>query len=1032
MFTRLKPSARRIHFAVWVAFGFWFLPLLNGVAQVSPDSSGSEEFLVRNWDLDEGLPSTCINAMIRTGDGYLWLATQHGLVRFDGIRFQTFTTENTPALKDNRITCLTIDRPNTFCLRTRANVLRYDHGVFTSLGLENVTRDRNVYAMAADAGGNLWLAVSGVGLIRFKDGRTEIFTNDLPSLNFLQLLAAPDGRLWYVSANGQLGCLAAGKCHAASASLDFVYTIALARDGGLWLTAKENTDADIQIYKYKDDKIAEELPPIPSSHSLGKSRPNALLEDSSGNVWCGTAADGVFFKPADGPWQRLLADRNFSKVETLCLMDDAGQSVWIGSRTSGLHQVVPQPLSAYFLPTDIDQNKLLTVCIRRDGSIWGGTDGAGIFRWHDDATNRLAEPQGLGGLRINSLLEDSRSNFWASTGAGLFQLREGQFELVEKPVGRASVSALYEDSQGTLWAGTRGGLVCISDPEHKKFGPDSGLPVGPILDITKDATGRFWVAVQGKGVFYQTENCFTNWSPADGSDFAREKWNGGRNVCRLLPDKDSSIWVATYGDGLFRLQGNHFCIWSWEKDGLPSNHIFALLNDDSGNLWLSSENGIFGYARQALLDYQSGKSLPVPRRLTQADGLPFKVCSGGSQPVAARFPDGRICFPDDSALVVFDPARWMHPPQAWPPAIEQIRADGTIYSITSTQPVRMISGVRSLEINFTSPDMMSPNRLRFRYRLEGLDKEWIEAGSRRSAQYSRLPPGNYTFRVAACDAYGRWSKNDASLRLTIVPRFWETRWFQLGAGIFLVGAASLTAWQIERARSRRKLAALEKQRAVLEHERALERERARIARDIHDDLGASLTEVALLGDMAGSKTENPEEIRAKTRQISAAAREMSQSLEAIVWAVRPQNDTLRSLVKYMSRRTDELFEKNPRHYQFHAPDELPECSVHAEVRHNVFLAYKEALTNSLKHAQASLVQITVTCDRGMLRITVADNGWGFDPQDVRSEGTGLKNMRQRMEEIGGGFELESRPGYGTTARLHFSLQPRNQESNHLA
>jgi len=247
-----------------------------------------------------------------------------------------------------------------------------------------------------------------------------------------------------------------------------------------------------------------------------------------------------------------------------------------------------------------------------------------------------------------------------------------------------------------------------------------------------------------------------------------------------------------------------------------------------------------------------------------------------------------------------------------------------------------------------------------------------------------------------------------------VPYFWETKWFQFGTAFLLLAGAGFSARQIERARSRRKL-------ADLERERVLERERSRIARDIHDDLGASLTEVALLGDMAAADTNSPVEFRSQTQKISAAAREMTRSLEAIVWAVRPENDSLRSLLEYMNRRTDELFEKRPRQYQFIAPNELPECSIHAEVRHNVFLAYKEALTNSLKYSQATMVRIELACDATVCRIIVADNGKGFEAGSVRARGTGLKNMRQRMEEIDGRFELESQPGQGTMVRFQFPL-----------
>ena len=196
------------------------------------------------------------------------------------------------------------------------------------------------------------------------------------------------------------------------------------------------------------------------------------MEDQAGNLWCGTLGAGVFFRPAGGDWQKLVANLPFSQAETVCLVEDEGASVWIGTRTSGLHQAVPRAMSSFYLPPANNQNVLLTVCVRHDGSVWGGTDGAGIFRWQNSATNRFGEQQDLAGLHVNALLEDSHSNFWAGTSAGLFHFQAGQFERVESVAGHAPVNALYEDPQGKLWAGTTGGLVCLNDPENKEIQPE--------------------------------------------------------------------------------------------------------------------------------------------------------------------------------------------------------------------------------------------------------------------------------------------------------------------------------------------------------------------------------------------------------------------------------------------------------------------------------------------------------------------------------------------------------------------------------
>jgi signal transduction histidine kinase len=300
-----------------------------------------------------------------------------------------------------------------------------------------------------------------------------------------------------------------------------------------------------------------------------------------------------------------------------------------------------------------------------------------------------------------------------------------------------------------------------------------------------------------------------------------------------------------------------------------------------------------------------------------------------------------------------------------------------------------------------------------------VDRDWAVEGTQRSVKYGALPPGDYRFRVMTRDSDEGWNVQEAALGLVIVPRVWELKWVRFTAGFVLLGGIVLAVRQVERGRSRHKLAAVER-------ERALERERSRIGRDIHDDLGACLTRVALLGDMTGDAAASPEELRTQTRQMSEAAREMVQSLQAIVWAVRPQNDTLRSLIDYMDRRTEDLFEKMPRQYRFTMPASLPECPLHAELRHNVFLAYKEALTNTLKHARATTLRIDVTCDPEACRIAIAVNGTGFAPAHARVADSGLRHMHQRMEEIGGDFKLHTQPEHGTTVQLIFPLRHQPQ------
>ena len=476
----------------------WLLTLT-----AAADSPPGQDFLVHNWDVDEGLPSTCINNVVRTPDGYVWVGTRHGLARFDGIRFVVFNWFNTPALMDNRIISLATDQRGTLWIGTESgNLSKYEHGRFTSVDLGNASHGSSILSLAVDAETNLWLGTYEDGLIRVKDGRCEPFTNGLPSLNIPQVLAETSGRVWFLTAPGKLGWVAAGKCQVLEnvAGLpDSIRALAPARAGGLWLAAQTDQNAGTRILHFKDGTVREDPEPLPWPQTTWRSRPGALLEDHAGNLWCGTLGAGVFFRPAGGGWQSLLADPSFSQAETLCLSEDEGAAVWIGTRTSGLRQAVPRPENTHSLPPANNQNVLLTVCVRHDGTVWGGTDGAGVFRWADANARSFGEAAGLAGQQVNALLEDSHTNFWAGTSAGLFRCQDGQFQLEQKVTVNTPVFALYEDPQGNVWAGTMNGMAVISGGQPAKFTRQNGLPAGPVSVIVQDPSGRFWGGRSGPG-----------------------------------------------------------------------------------------------------------------------------------------------------------------------------------------------------------------------------------------------------------------------------------------------------------------------------------------------------------------------------------------------------------------------------------------------------------------------------------------------------------------------------------------------------
>jgi signal transduction histidine kinase len=340
----------------------------------------------------------------------------------------------------------------------------------------------------------------------------------------------------------------------------------------------------------------------------------------------------------------------------------------------------------------------------------------------------------------------------------------------------------------------------------------------------------------------------------------------------------------------------------------------------------------------------------------------------------------------------------------------------------STEALRLPPGKHRLEFRYTGLSFDAPERVRFRYRLEGLETDWVEAGTRRLAFYSFVPPGDYRFRVIACNWDGVWSENGASLALTVLPHFWETRWFLavMGLGTVVVGAAA--ARIVEKRRAQRRL-----QR--LEQERLLERERTRIAQDLHDMMGAKLCRISFLSENARRYQEVPPELREQITSMSDDSREVLQSLDEIVWAVNPQNDTLEHLASYLGQYAEEYFRRTGIDCELVIPPRLPIAPLSSQSRHHLFLAMHEALTNILKHSGATHARIAMACRGSDFEIAVTDNGRGFDPASGAVDGpgsssgfgNGLENMRRRLAELGGRCRVESHPGKGTTVWLEFSL-----------
>lgn len=1009
---RLGSSGKLLALCLW--FG-------TTTGSVAVERTLLQDMVLRSWALEDGLPSPRINAIVRTPDGYLWLATQRGLVRFDGARFVIFDAANTPGMKDERVSSLLLDsRGDLWAGMSDGVLLKRAGRVFLPQNLAGALPSRTpstmaagkVNAMAEDGQGALWLAIQSGGLVRFHNGRAVAFgTNSgLPSLDARKVVCDSGGCVWAV-AGGQLSFFEGGRWRAPgnpSTQFQTVRTVSLARDGGLWVatgTVGALGSWDLRLYKFRQGRWSAPLEPYPWPRGTQQFQRLAVFEDQSGRIWCATAG-GIFVYSPSGSWQQLLSAAPWLGVEVMCLAEDADGLLWLGTRTTGLLQVEKRQVMSLALPPAAGQHAVLTACAARDGSLWCGTDGAGIFRWRaEEEAVPFGIEQGLTNLHVATLLEDRHTNLWAGTSGGLFRRVGEQFEPVTGAAAlREPILALLKDRHGNLWAGARSGLVRLGAEGVRLFAAEEHLFEGAIRALAESPDGHIWVGPNA-GLFRLEGAEFQQYS------IPQEPYLQG--ILALYSDRSGALWIGTDLAGLLRLRAGRFDQWRSAADGLPSDHITAILEDDQANLWISSENGIFSCPKEALDRYQRGVTARLqPTRLTMAEGLVHKVCSGVAQPAACKSDDGRLWFPNGPALAVFDPKTIPRPARVCPPLIESASVDGVPLSLLPGG-LRVQSGARRIEFRYTSPNLLAPERVRFRFRLDGLDRTWVDAGSQREASYSRLPPGRYQFRVAARGLEDVWQEGAGSLSMEIVPRFWERRSFQLAGGLALLAGVAGAALALERSRSRRRLERLEMQRAV-------DAERQRIARDIHDDLGSGLTEIILLSDSLDQDLHSIPAGRKMVCEIAARARSLTRAMDEVVWAINPRNDTLEGLVIYLSKFAQDYLKRANLRCRWHVPLEVPELRLSAEVRHSLFLACKEALHNVVKHAAATEVSVGLELTEGGFTLSIEDNGRGFAADGPPGPGNGLANMRQRLKELGGQCRVASSPGRGT--RVVFALR----------
>lgn len=966
------------------------------------------------------MPYKTVNSVLQTKDGYVWAATGDGLARFDGVKFTIFNTANSEGLTTNRLRELAETADGSLWISgEESGLFRYRNGEFSSPTAENNLPGDRVFSLFAEKAENRLRILTDKGLSVWKD---EIFTADnsfdssFPVERNFALLDntgafcrikngvmtryAPDGIARY-----KLG----------DDSPDTLLTLAYqARDGAFWIGTfyrKEPRSATVYMFKNGETSV------LTNQNGLPFAFVNRVLEDRKGNVWLAIGSNGEsgLARFENGKIRLFGKADGFSGGGVTALLEDREGGIWAATTDNGLTRASERLITSYTRENaGLSTDNIYPLYEDADGEIWAGAwragdvKSGGIDKFENGFFRNFAARGQMTSFVPTALFKDRDGNLWIGAYGGATRYKDGKFTQFTKENGFVGeeVYAVTQTGAGDLWFGTEKGLILLRDNAFVNFTASDGLPHNEIKFLHEAKDGTLWIATRG-GPASLKDGKFTNYKELPQTQ-----------IRSIYEDADGALWFGTYDAGVFRYKNGEYKIIA-VKDGLFDNGAFQILEDDFGGFWISSNRGVYRVSRRELNDFADGKIKSVTSiAYGTEDGMANAECNGGTQPAGFKSKrDGTLWFPTQKGIAVINPKAL---PTGDPPnvVVENCLLDRQKVSCAE---VKISPENDSLEIEYTALSFAKSEQIKFKYKLEGLDAEWIEAGTRRVANFTHLPPGDYVFRVAATNAGGVWNETGASLKISVVPPFYRTFWF-LSLSVLAFAGSLFVAY-------RRRVSRLEKARVAQEEfSRKLlasqENERQRIASELHDSLGQELLIIknwALIGLQNGGN----EKTRSQFGEISETASAAIDEVREIAYNLRPYHLDELGLTKAIESMLQRVSAAAP--IDFTVEIDQIDGFFQKDAEINFYRIVQESVNNVVKHSGATEADVRIRRGKvaGELRLSVWDNGTGFDASSLTEKvagqsGFGLAGINERARILGGKLTVSSVPGEGTNVNLTIS------------
>jgi signal transduction histidine kinase/ligand-binding sensor domain-containing protein len=1000
--TSLFIREKNVTFTWSVFLCLFWLSLSAGSAVALDPNRRVSQYGHTAWRMQDGIFNSTPNVITQTADGYLWIGTGAGLLRFDGVRFVPGTTQNGQPLPDVRITSLRSGRDGSLWIGTPYGLSRLKDGELTSY----TTAPIGISTIIEDHEGTIWVTryriTDGKGpLCRVVDKELQCYgTSDGIPVNYGVGLAEDSlGNLW-------IGSFLLCRWRPGSTQTFFeqelkhlngnpgVLDIAAGPSGTLWV-ALERAGPNLGVRYYDGGKWTSY---VAKGFDGARVDAQSLFIDRDNALWVGTDSEGLY-RIHNGKADHFRSVDGLSGDSVVSFNQDREGNLWV-TTDGGVDVFRNTPMVSFSTREGLSSPTIRSVLGTRDGSILLGTDGSlDVFRQNEFSSIKRA--QGLPGDQVSAMFEDHAGRLWLGIDEKLMIYEQGKFREVPKADGKSMalgghIVAITEDVKKNIWA-----IAYTSVPHHLYRIRDQQVSEIPIGEIQYAG----WLAPSEDGSVWlgsYSDNKIARYSDDRLEVISLKHGESQLLVHSLLADSGNSVWVAT-NDGLFKWQDGQLKTIS-SQNGLPCTLVFSLVKDDQGSLWLYTKCGLVKIEASELQRWWEHPETQIASTTFAAwEGV--RAGSTAAQPRAGKSADGRLWFSNALVLQMIDPNQLFRNDTLPLVHVEEVVADGKSYSPLAN--LRLPALTRDLEIDYTALSFSVPQKVRFRYKLEGHDLNWQEPGTRRQALYSDLRPGNYTFHVIASNNDGIWNETGATLIFSIAPAWYQTSWFQIAC----ILAVFLILWTIYRLRVR------QISRAI--HVRFDERlaERTRMARELHDTFLQTIQGSKMVVDDALDEPSDPARMRRAMEQLSGWLAQATNEGRAALNSLRTSTTEKNDLAEALRRATQNGLNPTSMALDFSVVGESKE--LHPIVRDEVYRIGYEAIRNSFSHSQASRLEVELKYGQD-LSLRVKDNGVGIEPvvlEKGKDEHFGLQGMRERAERIGGKLTIASSSTKGTEIRL---------------